>query len=141
MYVGYIGKTLILVFILLSLSYFGGILWLLWSDFSQQYINRESEENFLDTYNLQFNPLDSEGKTMQDDRVELILNGMYFMFTTLSTVGFGDRYPRSDAERIICIFVFLMGVSGFSYIMGEFLAIIAQINTLNESLEMYDELS
>lgn len=115
MYIGYVGNTVILVFILLALSYFGGILWLLWCDFSQHHINRPGEPNFLDTYDLHFN---FDAEKVQPDRILIILNAMYFMFTTLSTVGFGDRYPHSDAERCMCIVVFLMGVSAFSMVMG-----------------------
>lgn len=49
---------------------------------------------------------------------------MYYAYTTLSTVGFGDLNPRSDWERAICIVVLLLGVAIFGIIMGEFLEII-----------------
>jgi hypothetical protein len=49
---------------------------------------------------------------------------MYFVFTTLSTVGFGDFYPKSDIERLAGAFVLLSGVAVFSYIMGELLIMI-----------------
>jgi len=35
----------------------------------------------------------------------------YYSFTTLSTVGLGDYHPRSSAERLICSFVMVIGVS------------------------------
>lgn len=50
---------------------------------------------------------------------------MYFSFTTLTTVGFGDYAPRSDAERVFISFGFIFGVSIFSYILGDFLAMIS----------------
>lgn len=43
------------------------------------------------------------------------LTAMYFSFTTLSTVGFGDLYPVSDIERLSGAFVLLFGVATFSY--------------------------
>ena len=46
---------------------------------------------------------------------------MYFAFTSLSTVGFGDFYPVSDLERVVGSFVLLIGVAMFSYILGELL--------------------
>ena len=44
----------------------------------------------------------------------------YFAFTSLSTVGFGDIRPYSDAERIFCAIILLIGVAIFSIIMGNF---------------------
>ena len=49
----------------------------------------------------------------------------YFAFTSLSTVGFGDYYPVSDAERLVGSFVLLFGVAIFSYIMGNFINILS----------------
>ena len=43
---------------------------------------------------------------------------VYFMFTTLSTVGFGDFNPKSEIERVIMTFILLVGVATFSYIMS-----------------------
>ena len=53
-----------------------------------------------------------------------ILIVVYFSFTSLSTVGFGDLHPKSDAERLLCCFVLLFGVAIFSYIMGNFITIL-----------------
>ena len=61
---------------------------------------------------------------------------MYWAFTTLSTVGFGDYYAMSNYERALSAFGFLMGVAVFSYIMGNFAGIIAFImDELNNDLE------
>lgn len=49
---------------------------------------------------------------------------MYFAFTTLSTVGFGDYAPRSNVERLFFTGVLLGGVAIFSYIMGVFIEIL-----------------
>lgn len=59
--------------------------------------------------------------------VERCLRVFYFMFTTLSTVGFGDFHPRADAERILVVFILLLGVAVFSYIMGNFVEIIKTV--------------
>lgn len=58
------------------------------------------------------------------------LISLYFAFTSLSTVGFGDYYPINDHERLVGAFVLLVGVASFSYILGELLANMAQMNTL-----------
>lgn len=49
---------------------------------------------------------------------------MYFSFTSLTTVGFGDFNPRSNVERLFISFGLLFGVAIFSYIMGQFIEII-----------------
>ena len=66
---------------------------------------------------------------------------MYFAYTTLSTVGFGDFNPRSDYERLICILVLLLGVAIFGLIMGNFLEIIDKFRTLDSVIEDADELN
>jgi len=33
----------------------------------------------------------------------------YFAFTSLSTVGFGDYYPKNSFERIVCAFIIFGG--------------------------------
>jgi len=64
---------------------------------------------------------------------EKIVQLMYFAFTSLSTVGFGDFHPKSDFERAMCAFILLFGVAVFSYIMGIF------IDILNSIQLFYDE--
>ena len=56
---------------------------------------------------------------------ERVINCMYFIMTTLTTVGYGDYVPFSNAERIYIIFVQLIGVSFYSYIMGNFIEVIS----------------
>ena len=56
---------------------------------------------------------------------------MYFAFTTLSTVGFGDYTPQSDQERLVGSFILLFGVAIFSYIMGTFIEILNQFKEFN----------
>ena len=65
----------------------------------------------------------------------------YYAFTTLSTVGFGDYHPRSDAERAVCAFILLVGVAIFSYIMGNFIEILISIQDLNADSDDGENLS
>ena len=53
-----------------------------------------------------------------------LITMIYFSFTTLSTVGFGDFHPRSNAERMFITFQMLIGVAIFSYFLGGFIDII-----------------
>ena len=59
-----------------------------------------------------------------DNQRRLIIS-CYYALTTLSTVGYGDYFPISNKERLVAIFVMLMGVAFFSYIMGNFIEIIS----------------
>lgn len=49
---------------------------------------------------------------------------IYFILTTLSTVGYGDYYPVSILEKIIGSLIMFCGVTFFSLLMEEFKGII-----------------
>jgi hypothetical protein len=68
------------------------------------------------------------------------LISIYFAFTSLSTVGFGDYYPVSSLERIVCAFVLLIGVAMFSYILGELIQGVTRINRLNKPFGKEEDL-
>ena len=63
---------------------------------------------------------------------------VYFAFTSLSTVGFGDFCPRSDLERALGSIMLLFGVSIFSMAMGRFIEMVEQIKQFNQSLDEGD---
>ena len=65
---------------------------------------------------------------------------MYFALTSLSTVGFGDLYPRNDYERILGSMMLLGGVSCFSYVLNELSFMINNIKFLNGEIEYKEEL-
>ena len=73
-------------------------------------------------------------KDLKTDGERAIIS-MYFAFTTLSTVGFGDYYPKGDVERLVGGFVMLFGVAIFSYIMGKFIEILEKYQALNADLD------
>ena len=60
-------------------------------------------------------------ETWNKDVITNIIILKYFSFTTLSTVGFGDFEPRSNAERLLIAFGMLIGVAIFSSILGNFI--------------------
>lgn len=49
---------------------------------------------------------------------------VYFSFTSLTTVGFGDYHPKSTVERFIIAMAILFGVMIFSFFMGNFINIL-----------------
>lgn len=65
---------------------------------------------------------------------------MYFAFTSLSTVGFGDLYPRNNPERVMCALLLLIGVAIFSYVLGIYNEILDEFTTLLADLDESDNL-
>ena len=66
---------------------------------------------------------------------------MYYAFTTLATVGFGDFHPKNSGERIVVSLVLLMGVATFSYMMSIFIGILNTFKNLDKDFNEGDELS
>jgi voltage-gated potassium channel len=60
---------------------------------------------------------------------------MYYALTSLSTIGFGDYYPKTDAERLYVSFMLLFGVAIFSFIMGEIRFMISSFTGFDQDLE------
>lgn len=62
--------------------------------------------------------------TYSNDKSRLIIC-CYYALTMLSTVGYGDYYPISNLEMVMTVVLMLAGVAFFSFIMGNFMEIIA----------------
>ena len=113
-------KTFRLVFIMISFSYFSGLLWFVICDYSSDG-NGFIEEN-------EFN----QNQTTFYSRISALT---YFAFTTLSTVGLGDFHPKSSTERIFCSFFMLFGVMFTSLVMDNFGNMIDELRNFNKSYE------
>lgn len=106
----YAFRVLRLVVTILILSYFLGTLWFI---FTKNFTQDPGDFTFFNEYKL----------AERTDSENLILI-VYFAFTTLSTVGFGDFNPKSECERALTSFILLVGVACFSYTMGQFIEIL-----------------
>ena len=60
----------------------------------------------------------------EQDVLTLVIINCYFALTTLSTVGYGDLYPKSTNEMYLGILLMLTGIVFFSQIMNSFIAIV-----------------
>mmetsp|Transcript_10851 Transcript_10851/g.18162 ORF Transcript_10851/g.18162 Transcript_10851/m.18162 type:complete len:747 (+) Transcript_10851:337-2577(+) len=135
-------KILLLVCIILNISYFLGFFWFIFCDLTNQYYNvwgrtpEDIEKNgqLLETFYNQFELGSNEDLT---NAVIVV----YYAFTSLSTVGFGDYHPKNNIERIVCSFILLFGVAIFSFMMGIFITILDQYQNLNADLDDGDKLS
>lgn len=66
---------------------------------------------------------------------------LYYSFTTLSTIGFGDFHPKSNFERIFCAIIMVGGVMVFSLFMGNFVDMIKEYQTLKSEIGDFENLS
>ncbi len=65
---------------------------------------------------------------------------VYYSFTSLSTVGFGDLAPVNEFERLFIAYVLLIGVAIFSYILGQFIETVEIVKAVEADLDDFDNL-
>ena len=53
-----------------------------------------------------------------------MVTSCYYALTTLSTVGYGDLFPKSRPEKVFGMFMMLGGVAFFAFLMDTFIEII-----------------
>jgi hypothetical protein len=66
--------------------------------------------------------------------VDLYINSFYFTVTTIMTVGYGDITAISSLEKVICIFLMLIGVIAFSFATGAISSIISNQDSAEAKL-------
>lgn len=123
-------KVFKLVLFMYLSSYLMGMFWYIYCDLTQIKNPVGEDPGFIDEFDI---------KSKTDNEKAIILT--YWAFTTLSTVGFGDYYPTSNAERFLCGFLLLFGVTIFSYILGEYILIINSMTALNKDFDDGNKLS
>ncbi|RHY28257.1 hypothetical protein DYB32_006106 [Aphanomyces invadans] len=60
---------------------------------------------------------------------EKYITSLYFAFTTMATVGYGDILPTTHVEVIYVTFYMLVGASVFGYIIGSMSSLVDQMQT------------
>ena len=119
----YAVKIFKLVVVIMNITYLTAVLCLIMFEFlldfkydisptdeSLEFYGSEYEDTFINQYGL-----------MNNTPKENMISVLYFSFTSLSTVGFGDFNPKSNIERFVVAFILLFGVAIFSYVMGNFI--------------------
>ncbi len=67
------------------------------------------------------------------DNYNLYVTSFYFSVTTIVTVGYGDITAISSTEKIVAVFLMIIGVIAFSFATGALSSIIANIDQ-NEAI-------
>ena len=106
---------------IMLITYLLGILFFIWMDVT---LDHDDHDGFGKEHGV----YDKQGG-------EVVLIMMYWSFTTLSTVGFGDYYPISNHERGLMCFGFLAGVACFSFVNGAFLEILNFVVNIDAPFE------
>jgi len=60
---------------------------------------------------------------------ESLVACMYFALTTLATVGYGDFFPKSMAEKIVGSIIQILGVTFFSILMNNFIDVVQSMRS------------
>lgn len=128
--ISYFFKVAKLVVFMYISSYLMGMSWYIYCDLTRIENPTNEHPGFMDQFDIY-------SKT--DYEKALIFT--YWAFTTLSTVGFGDYYPTSNSERLLCAFLLLFGVTIFSFIMGNYMQILDSLRSLGKDYEDGDNLS
>lgn len=107
--------------LLLLLSHFIGCFWI--------FIARTFQEEDEDTIDSWI----KKGEFTDYSSFELYTTSFYFAMTTITTVGYGDIRGNSTTERVICIFLHLIGVLSYSFASGSLTSIITNYDKINEA--------
>ena len=66
---------------------------------------------------------------------KLYVFALYFVVTTISTVGYGDMSASTDLERFYCVILMLTGVSIFTFISGALSSILSNYDNSQAALQ------
>ena len=74
----------------------------------------------------------SEGEFENQTAPELYATSYYFTMTTITTVGYGDIHGTCSVEKIVCIFLHLVGVLSYSFLSGALTSIIFNYDLMGQ---------
>ena len=74
----------------------------------------------------------SEGEFENEKSSSLYAISFYFTMTTITTVGYGDIHATCNIEKIICVFLHLVGVLSYSFLSGALTAIIFNYDLIGQ---------
>ena len=93
----------------------------------RRYYQAKLNDFTLDTWVFRYGLLDADNFTVYSYSI-------YFILTTLATVGYGDIVAQSQTEMVFIIFWMLFGVGFYSFSIGLLSSILAEIDLRQNSL-------
>jgi len=115
----YIYRIFRLILIALTLLYFLACVWIAIVSICDESIVQNSDIGKYQCF-AALQPSGDPKPFYEYDNLNKLIISCYFILATLSTVGYGDFYPVSQTEKIVDIFIMLIGIAFFSYIMSNF---------------------
>jgi len=104
-----------------------------------RHIVDDTTDKFIEYFKIMPEDADQlNDSSLADYKLKAAIIMTYWAFTTLSTVGLGDFHPRSNAERVLCAVILLVGSTMFSQIMRNFIDILYSLKNISEDFK--DEL-
>lgn len=98
-------------------------------------VSEDAQENWLTKYL-------GEDAALATEAHQVYVTCLYFALMTLSTVGYGDITPATDAERTFCVALFLVGGALWAYVVGAVCSIVASVDkATSEFRTTMDELN
>ena len=63
-----------------------------------------------------------------NSKIETYLASLYWAYTTMTTVGYGDIVPGSESEAVMAVFSMIFGVTMFAYVVGSMAVVVTSLN-------------
>lgn len=86
-----------------------------------------------------------KSRLANSDNFVLYLNSIYWVFTTVTTVGFGDIVPGTSLEMVCAMLVMGFGIAFYSYVVSNLSTILSTLDSRSEyikaRLQALDEFS
>ena len=111
LFISYALKTLQQTIIIANISYIMGMLWYILIELIQDFVYDVDYRDHEDPASFEPENFISYFGLYENTPAENSIVVTYYMFTSLSTVGFGDYHPRSNFERIVVTLILLFGVA------------------------------
>lgn len=72
------------------------------------------------------------GLAPDETKITLYNKSMYWTITTLTTVGYGDITPSTNAERIYTMMVMILGVGLYGFVIGNISSLLVKVDSVKE---------